>query len=96
MKRKKQQLKPPGKEVGTKLDPTIHYKLKVIAAQQSIPLNELIRRILTYYANAYMPSTPMPPLPNASFTNPIAHSSPSIEFQSTPYVDIGFNGTKHL
>ena len=96
MGRKKQppKHKPPTKDVSTDVDPTVHYKLKVIAAQQSIPLNALTRRILTYYANAYMPSTPMPPLPNALFTSPGAYPNPGFEPQSVPYVDVVTNGAR--
>ena len=79
-----QKINPPGKEIGTRLDPTIHYKLKVIAAQQSIPLNELTRRILTYYANAYMPSTPAPPLPHVPGQN--------VMVEPIPYVGVVSNG----
>ena len=84
MGQKKQQPKPPSKEVGTSVDPTVHYKLKVIAAQQSIPLNELTRRILTYYANAYMPSNPAPPLPHVSGQNAMV--------EPIPYVGVVSNG----
>jgi hypothetical protein len=80
MGQKKQppKIKPPSKEIGTSIDPTIHYKLKVIAAQQSIPLNELTRRVLSYYANSYMPSTPAPPLPYT--------------VEQMPYVGVASNG----
>lgn len=86
MGQKKQppRIKPPSKEVGTSVDPTVHYKLKIIAAQQSIPLNELTRRILTYYANAYMQSTPTPPLPYVS--------GPTTMVEPIPYVGIVSNG----
>ena len=86
MGRQKQpdKIKPPTKEIGTRLDPTVHYKLKVIAAQQSIPLNELTRRILTYYANAYMPSTPAPPLPHVP--------TPTAMVEPMPYVGVVNNG----
>ncbi|NES66498.1 MAG: hypothetical protein F6K24_15185 [Okeania sp. SIO2D1] len=96
MGQKKQQPKPPSKEIGTSLDPTVHYKIKVIAAQQSIPLNELTRRILTYYANSCMPTTPMPPLPNVPFTNSGAYPSTGFEFQSASYLDVASNGGRHL
>ncbi len=80
MGQKKQppKFKPPSKEIGTSLDPTVHHKLKVIAAQQNIPLNELTRRILTYYANAYMPSTPAPPLPYVSGQTAMVEPIPSV------------------
>lgn len=81
--------KPPTKDVSTYVDPTIHYKLKVIAAQQGIPLNALTRRILTYYANAYMPSAPMPPLPNVPFASPGSYPG---EPMTMPYVDVLANG----
>ena len=86
MGRQKQppKIKPPSKEIGTTVDPTIHYKLKVIAAQQSIPMNELTRRILTYYANAYMPSSPAPPLPYVS--------GPTTTVEPIPYVGVVSNG----
>lgn len=84
MGRQKQppKIKPPSKDVSTDVNPTVHYKLKVIAAQQSIPLNELTRRILTYYANSYMPSTPAPPLPHV----------PGPMVETIPYVGVVSNG----
>ena len=86
MGRQKQppKIKPPSKEIGTTVDPTVDYKLKVIAAQQSIPMNELTRRILTYYANAYMPSNPAPPLPYVS--------GPTTTVEPIPYVGVVSNG----
>ena len=83
-KKKEPTPKPPRKDVSTDVDPIIHYKLKNIAAQQNIPLNELMRRILTYYANAYMPSTPVPPLPQALTTMPVT--------DQTPYANVMSNG----
>ena len=83
-KKQPSKTKPPSKKIGTSLDLTVHYKLKVIAAQQSIPLNELTRRILTYYANAYMPSTPAPPLPHVP--------GPTQMVEPIPYVGVVSNG----
>ncbi len=88
MEQKKQypKIKPPSKYVGASLDPTVHYKLKVIAAQQTIPLNELARRILTYYANSYMPSNPSPPLPHAV--------TPATVIDQIPYMEVANNGNR--
>ncbi|MDJ0553364.1 MAG: hypothetical protein QNJ68_02770 [Microcoleaceae cyanobacterium MO_207.B10] len=93
---KARKLRPETKDVSTDVDPTIYYKLKVIAAQQGIPLNALTRRILTYYANSYMPSTPMPPLPGMPISGAAGYyPNGGIEHSTSGYIDIAQNGAKH-